>query len=208
MKIRIKLWALVGMLTLSLGSAKAQIGKLQYRAEAGMSYSKIYKFLNGKGLVGMRLSGQVLLPFENSNFALVSGLTLTNKGEKFRNSSEKVALMYLQLPVEASIRMDLNKDNKIYLATGPYFAFNLARKGGDLDKILKQTSEQAFNAFEFGWGLNAMYAFRNIYLRTGVEISLNDVMNEKAFTPDTSSFIEVDKTRRNGLVYLSIGYQF
>ncbi len=206
MKIKIKLLALVSLFTLSFGSAKAQIGELQYRAEAGMSYSKIYKFLDGKSLVGMRLSGQVLLPFKNSNFALVSGLTLTNKGEKFKNIDKKVGLMYLQLPIEASFRMDLNEENKIYLATGPYLGFNLTRKGGDLDKLLKETSEDAFNSFEFGWGLNVMYAYRNIYLRTGVEISLNDVMNEKALS--ARSYIDMNQTRRNGLVYLTLGYQF
>ncbi len=206
MKTKIKLLALLSMLTLSFGSAKAQIGKLEYRAEAGMSYSKIYKFLDGKSLVGMRLSGQVLLPFKNSNFALVSGLTLTNKGEKFKKIDKKVSLMYLQLPIEASIQLNLNQDNKIYLATGPYLGFNLTRKGGDLDKVVKQASEDAFNAFEFGWGLNVMYAYRNIYLRTGLEISLNDVMNEKALS--ARSYIDLNQTRRNGLLYLTIGYQF
>ncbi len=205
MRLKIKLLALLSVFALSLGSANAQIDSLQYRIEGGMSYSKIYKFLDGESLVGLRLSGQVLLPFKN-NFALISGLTLTNKGENFKNSDNKVGLMYLQLPIEASVRLDINEQNKVYFATGPYLGLNLTTKGGDLDKLQTNTSEDAFNSFEFGWGLNAMYAYRNIYLRTGVEISLNDVINNKSLS--ARPFLESNKTRRNGLVYLTLGYQF
>ncbi len=204
MKLNIKLIALLSTFVFSLLTANAQIGKLQYRAEAGMTYSKVYHFLNGDPLIGMRLSGQVLVPFEDTNFSLVSGLTFTNKGEKFKGSDNKVAMMYLQIPLEATMKFSF-RDNDFYVATGPYVGFNLSSKGGDLEELYKAGSDKPFKPFEFGWGANAMYAYRNIYLRTGVEISLMDVMNEKS---SARSLIEDGTNRRNGLVYLTLGYQF
>ncbi len=203
MKLNIKLVALLSTFVFSLLTANAQIGKLRYRAEAGMTYSKVYRFLNGDRLLGMRLSGQVVVPFEDTNFALVSGLTLTNKGEKFKKGKGKVGLMYLQIPLEASMEIGF-KENKFYLATGPYAGFNLTTDAGDL-KNYPAGAEKPFKSFDFGWGANAMYAYRNVYLRAGVELSLSDVMNENS---SAKGFIETGKGRRNGLVYLTLGYQF
>ncbi len=205
MKSKIKLLALLSIFLLSLTTAKAQIGKLKYRAEAGVTYSKIYHFLSGDPLIGMRLSGQVLLPFEHTNFALVSGLTLTNKGERIKNSKHKVGMMYLQIPLEASMKMSF-RDNEFYLATGPFVGFNLSSKGGDLEGLYKIQSESPFKPFEFGWGINAMYAYHGIYLRAGIDMSISDVANQKC--PEVKNLIEYNTTRRNGLVYMTIGYQF
>lgn len=212
------------VLAAGVQSLKAQIyaENFRYRAEAGVISSKVSEFGMGEPFYGFRISGQVLMPFENSKWALLTGLTLTNKGEnqKFRNPKDgtlsettRTALMYLQMPLNISHRFDLNRNNRIYLEFGPYIAMGLGGKiknfaekeGNDLQIFEKINGETPFNRFEIGVGASLHYDYKNVYLKGGVEYSLTSVINKKstalqgAYTGNTSRF---------GLAYLTIGYQF
>lgn len=217
---RLLLWVLaVGF---SAPKLLAQFDKLNYRAEAGLTMSKVSNYGIGNPLVGFRLSGQVLLPFERSAFGLVSGLTLTTKGEagqQFYNHSNphtranekyNTRMLFLQLPLEVSFRLNLNESNNIYLATGPYFAYGLSAKGNslvesvaNLDFFEKDGGSTPFKRTELGWGINAMYAYKGIYAKAGAELSLNDVMND---TPSVSE--RRAGTSRHATFYVTLGYQF
>lgn len=200
--------------------AMAQIGDLRYRVEAGVTSSKITKYGIGEALTGFRVSGLVVLPFEYSKFSLVSGLTLTSKGEtqKFYDNGSgdptakrNTSLMYLQLPVEAVVRFDLAEDHKVYLGVGPYLAFALsgnAKLGTEEIKLLKSyhDTDAPFKRMELGAGLSLAYAYKDIYLRGGVELSLTDVVN--ANSSYVKSHLDTSGIRRHGLLYLTLGYQF
>lgn len=205
-------------------SAQIYVENFRYRAEAGVTASKVSEFGIGENLYGLRVSGQVLMPFENSKWALLTGLTLTNKGERqsfYRTSNgvvttsgtTKTALMYLQMPLNVSHRFDLNRNNRIYFEFGPYLAYGLTGKvknfGWDLKEIglfeKDANGETPFNRFEVGVGASLHYDYKNIYLKAGVEYSLTNVIN-KASTPLRGAF--TDKASRYGLGYLTLGYQF
>lgn len=215
------MWA--AALCLFAPKVSAQFDKLNYRAEVGLTRSKISNFGTATPLLGFRASGHVMLPFKRSEFALVSGLTLTNKGEANQTFFEKARpeenlkgvyntrLMYLQIPLDISLRLNFHEDHKVYLATGPYFAIGLtANATSDGKTTLKFYDKDGdagltpFKRTEFGWGANLMYAFKGIYLKSGVELSLTDVMNP---TPLVGPHLGNGK-RRHGLAYFTLGYQF
>lgn len=202
-------------------SAQIYVENFRYRAEAGVTASKVSEFGIGENLYGLRVSGQVLMPFENSKWALLTGLTLTNKGERqafyvdngnnnvTTTEYTKTALMYLQIPLNVSHRFDLNRNNRIYLEFGPYLAYgltgkvsNFGRVGNSMELFKKNANgETPFNRFEVGVGASLHYDYKNVYLKAGVEYSLTNVRN-KAVLPLP------DKASRYGLGYLTLGYQF
>lgn len=210
----------MGLATLCLFAPEisAQLDKLNYRVEAGLTRSKISNFGTATPLLGFRASGHVVLPFKRSDLALVSGLTLTNKGEaeqKFGTTTDtyNTRLMYLQMPLDISLRLNLHEDHKIYLALGPYFAVGMAAsltsKGQTTLKLYEpdgNNGQSPFKRIEFGAGANLMYAFKGVYIKGGVELSLSDVMNETSQTIDLN--ILRGTTRRHGVGYVTLGYQF
>lgn len=218
---KVMLWG--AALCFFVPKTSAQLDKLNYRAEIGISHSRISNFGTGTSFLGFRASGQILFPFKYSKFALVSGLTLTNKGETDQTFFKKTRpqdnlkevyytrLMYLQVPLDISLHLDLHPDHKVYLATGPYFAIGLTgtttTNGKTILKLYDKDGDGGqtpFKRTEFGWGANLVYAFKNIYLKTGLELSLTDVMNP---TPTVKSHLG-DGSRRHGVAYLTLGYQF
>lgn len=197
-------------------SAQLDFEDTRYRAEAGITASKISNFGIGENLYGIRVSGQVLVPFQRSKWGLLSGLTLTNKGERQQyyvtaadgktaiTNQVRTALMYLQLPVNVSHRFDLNRNNRIYFEFGPYFAYALSGKIGDLSLTKKINGEAPFNPFEIGVGASLHYDYKNIYLKAGVEYSLTAVANNQGSLAGRIA----GGTPRYGLGYITLGYQF
>lgn len=213
---RLSAWALALVMGTASLAAQIDVEDFRYRAEAGVTSSKISNFGIGEILYGFRISGQVLMPFENSKWAIVSGLTFTTKGERsnFYDTSnphkvtitpqEKTRLYYLQIPVNISHRFDLNRNNRIYFEFGPYLACAVAGKIGDLNLMTKVGEERYFNPFEIGVGASLHYDYKNIYLKGGVEYSLTAVANKDG---GLAHHIK-GGTPRYGLAYLTLGYQF
>lgn len=212
-------------LTLGAQSLKAQINfeNFRYRVEAGITSSKVSEFGIGESaLIGYRVSGQVLMPFEYSKWALLTGLTLTTKGENSQfyttqgqntstTGTTRVGLTYLQLPINISHRFDLNENNRIYLEFGPYVAMGLAGKvkASDFNLFEKIDGESPFNRFEVGVGASLHYDYKNIYLKGGVEYSLTSVINKDFnFRNSFSQSPFTGNTSRFGLAYVTLGYQF
>lgn len=212
---RLAIFALVLVAGIASLSAQIYAENFRYRAEAGVTASKITKWGIGENLYGLRISGQVLMPFENSKWGLVTGLTLTNKGEKssfYQNTKvgkvtvtpqEKTALMYLQLPVNFSHRFDFNENNRLYFEFGPYVAYALSGKLGAVNLLEKVNGESPFNRFEVGLGASVHYDYKNMYLKVGAEYSLTRVVNQSGSLVGHSV-----GTPRYGLGYVTLGYQF
>lgn len=218
MKKAFKLLGLCLALGCSVLGAKAQtFGELKYRAEAGVTASKISNFGDGKALWGMRVAGFAVLPFEKVPLSLNSGIVLTNKGERHtlgKNVKTKTALMYLQVPVEADFTINLNENNRIHLAAGPYLGLGLfgeskdfMTKGRKLDLFEQDGTETPFNRFEFGIGGSVAYQYTNFYLKAGAELGLTNAIN-KTNGLLNGGVIFSDKSRRNAVAYLTFGYEF
>ncbi len=208
MNILKRLAALALVATVATSSLRAQFDDLRYRVEAGVTVSKISNIGIGSSLVGLRLSGQVMLPFEDSKFALHTGLTLTNKGEKSGwydgSKAGKFSQMYLQLPVELSFRTDINADNRVFLSAGPYLAYGLAGEVNGLKLFEKASNGKTpMSPFEMGLGINVAYAYRMLYLKLGYEMSLTDVVGKQSILRSA-----VDGgTPTHNLVYLTLGVE-
>ena len=65
-----------------------ELGKLHYRAEAGLAISRMSGFGvhhqgdEGKYLPSLRIGGSLVMPFDNTIFAFTPGLYLSGRGEK------------------------------------------------------------------------------------------------------------------------------
>ncbi len=201
MNLKRKFFTVLAVVALGLMNLNAQtfsLKDLKYRAEAGLTLSKIMKLVPGSVLVGGRLSGQAVLPFECYGLEVASGLTLTNKGESFKAYKDKdysqmvgslssTAFMYLQVPVEVAYSYEIISKHKVSVGTGPYLGFNLT------------TKDAFFNVFEFGWAGNLRYTYDNTYyVKGGMELGLNGL----------SDIRTKEGTPRNALMYLTFGYQF
>lgn len=192
---------------------------VRFRAEAGLTLSKVSNFGIGSMLPGMRLSGLTVIPFGRTGVGITTGLTLTNKGEnsafylndEVRNIStitdeERIALMYLQLPLEVSYRLVLNQNNRVHFATGPFLAMGIGNNGKKNYFQKVEGADTPFNRYEFGWGFNIAYDYSNFLLKLGGEFSLSDVMNNNSIF---RQYLAEDlSARRHGLLYITLGYQF
>lgn len=214
---RIALAIAVGIGSISTMFAQLDFDNTRYRAEAGVISSQITKFGIGSPYWGFRVSGQVLLPFQRSKWALVSGLTITQKGEKssfyyksgeqtLTTPQDRVSMLYAQVPFNISHRFDLNRSNRIYLEFGPYLAYALSGSAGQLNIFEKRNGERGFNNIEIGLGASLHYDFKNFYLKGGLEYSLTPVVNKKGHL--TGNLEGGNATSRYGLAYVMLGYQF
>lgn len=196
-------------------SAQIYVENFRYRLEAGAIASQITNFGIGERLYGLRISGQIVMPFENSKWAIVSGLTFSHKGElagfyeKVGNNvsvtdKDRISMRYLQLPVNFSHRFDLNRNHRIYFEFGPYLAYAVSGKLGQLDLTKREGEEPAFKPFEIGIGASLHYDYKDIYLKGGLEYSLTGVVNDKGRLASRVA----GGTPRYGLAYITLGYQF
>ncbi len=206
-----KLYVLAIALLVSFGSARAQFFEdARYRAEAGVTLSRVSNWGVGSDLLGFRVSGLVELPVKYAPFSLVSGLTLTNKGERSsfygtEGETIRTSLLYLQLPLEATFSVIFNKDNRFVIGTGPFVAYGLTGTSSRLSTLFKSTGEHGapFRRFEVGWGGNLSYVYDRYSLKFGLEYSLTDVMNRSSVLDGSLA-----GTAAHGLVYFVAGYRF
>lgn len=213
MNILKRAFATLALVVASVGSLSAQFDDLAYRVEIGAGISKISNYGIGKFLIGTRIGGNVILPFEDSKLALQGGLFLNQKGEKsgyYSNQEENaIKLTYLQLPIEASFRVDINDENKVYLAAGPYLGYGLwgkiKRTREELFKPYDNNPEASFKRLEFGAGINVIYQYSNIFLKLGYEFSLSGVMNKD--NSEQGKQVQ-GGSPKHGQLFLSIGYAF
>lgn len=205
-----------------------ELGKIQYRVEVGGTLSKIsslgvdHNGDKGKGFLGIRVGGNVVMPFENTIFSFNPGLYLISRGEKQANVLEgekpaKIETYALQIPLELSFRLaTIAEKHRIYLNVDPYLAVGLSAKisrGGDeVFRLgnLKPTSydlyeNKYFKRFDFGVGANLMYQYKKFHLRGGIEAS---VLGQVKGSPNPGEAYFASGTSRFITSYIGVGYQF
>ncbi|WP_455107683.1 outer membrane beta-barrel protein [Porphyromonas sp.] len=204
-------------LLLAAGTALSaqELGKLHYRAEAGLAISRMSDFsVHPKGgakfLPSLRIGGSLVMPFDNTIFAFTPGLYLSGRGEKQgslsndQKSPSAVQTYALQLPLEMSFRLGtIAEKHRIFLNVGPYFAYGLSSKLTG-DNTIDLYKEDDFKRFEFGLETNLMYQYKHIYLRGGIEASLTGVVKRSLGAPYSVGL----GTPRYLTSYVTLGYEF
>lgn len=205
-----KFYALIAALIFCSVSAQAQLFEpFKYRAEAGVTFSKVSNWGVGSTLVGLRASGIVEMPIRHSAFSLTTGVTLTNKGERSqfhhtRGDMVRTSLLYVQVPIDVNFHIEFDDRNTFILGTGPYLGYGLAGSS-TLPALFKASGNQGapFKRFEFGWGGTMTYVYDRYSFKLGLEHSLTNVMNTNASTAGT-----LVGSAHHGLLYLALGYRF
>ena len=198
-----------------------ELGQLHYRAEAGLTNSRIsslgvhHNGDTGKSLTSFRAGGSLVMPFDNTIFSFTPGLYVVGRGEKQgtilddglnQNTLSSIQTYSLQLPLDLSFRLaTIAEKHRIFLNAGPYFAYGLSAKlSGDsnIDKDLYK--ENAFKRFEFGVGVNLMYQYNRVYLRGGIDASFTGITKQNLGAP----YYVVKGTPRYISSYITLGYEF
>lgn len=157
-------------------------------------------------------------------FGVQTGVYFTTKGakEEWENyysdytSTRTVEYnpMYIQIPVLASFRYNLNDNWRWELNAGPYFAFGV---GGKYEKertftdnrdnsIIEQTSEEVdffndnTNSFDMGIAFGTGLTYKKFYFGVQYEIGMSDLNNDK----EDGDYASI----KNSNFTFSVGYNF
>ena len=207
------------LLALGTSLSAQDLGKIGYRAEAGLALSRITSFgVNHDGDTGVmaksfRVGASVILPFENTIFSFNPGLYVIGRGE---GQNVKIQNYALQLPLEVSLKLlTIGDDHRVFFNVAPYLAYGLSAKltndGKNVNAAqpeqgtsLDLYKEKAFNRFEVGLGASLMYQYKQFSLRGGIDGSLTKSVAKSLGAP---YYVSTD-TPRFLTGYITLGYQF
>ncbi len=216
------------LLALGTSLSAQELGKIGYRAEAGLTLSRISSLgVNHDGDAGVmatsfRVGASVILPFEHTIFSFNPGLFVIGRGEgqkiviepEYKNV--KIENYALQLPLEVSMKfLTIGDDHGFFFSVAPYLAYGLSAKltndGKNVDAArpkrgtsLDLYAEKAFNRFEVGLGASLMYQYKQFSLRGGIDASLTKTVAKSLGAP---YYVSTD-TPRFMTGYITLGYQF
>lgn len=153
----------------------------------------------GKIGVGMEV------PFA-PNWSLMPSLEFAMKGTKGKDDyiEDKIDLTYIQVPVVAAYRFNLNDHLNMVVKAGPYFAYALSGN----EKVTEGSQEWEYDIFDdyegskrFEVGIDAGVDFEIHRFVVGVEY-------ERAFTNIISAGDDADFDLKNQAFYVTLGYKF
>lgn len=216
------------LLALGTSLSAQDLGKIGYRAEAGLTLSRITSLgVNHDGDAGVmtknfRVGASVILPFENTIFSFNPGLYVIGRGEAQKDVRDplykniKIQNYTLQLPLELSFNvLSIGDDHRVFVNVAPYLAYGLSAKltndGKNVNAAqpkqgtsLDLYQEKAFNRFEVGLGASLMYQYKQFSLRGGIDGSLTKSVAKNLGAP----YYVTDGTPRFLTGYITLGYQF
>lgn len=135
-------------------------------------------------LVG-RLGVGVEKPFA-ANWSLMPSLELAAKGCKFDGGGD-ISVYYLQLPVLAAYRFNLNDSWNLTVKAGPYFAFgmfgNISDEYGDAD--LFDVAER----FDYGLDLGVDFEYHQYVFGLEYEYGLANINKEGGDVKNAAFFV-------------------
>ena len=160
-----------------------------------------------------RLVGRIGVGFEKPltpDWSIMPSLEFAMKGATFSESddyydygysySEEISLYYIQIPVLAAYRLNLNDSWNMTLKAGPYFAYGF---GGSIDVSYENEyddesySENVFDyceRFDFGLDLAADFEYHRYVIGLEYEFGLTSIMK--------------GETVKNSAFYVTVGYKF
>ena len=199
MKI-LKLFTVGALLLAGISSTLSaqELGQLHYRVEAGATLSKISS-LGLDHLIGR-------------------GEKQSDDRSGGRRPLAKLETYALQIPLDLSFRLiTFAEDHRIFFNLGPYFAYAVSSKltrGGEVvsenpkakayTKSYDMLSNGHIKRFEFGLQASAMYQWKQLYLRGGIEASAFNQL--KLWVP--GSVAKGGSASRYIMSYITLGYEF
>lgn len=138
------------------------------------------------------------------SFSINSGLFFTQKGcktDKFSYVDEdfglsmtadaRMTMNYLEIPVYASYRLNLDSDNALQIFFGPYFDYGVYGKLTATVKADNQKASESINVydkdemggesldrFQMGLGLGAAYSYRKFSLGLSYQWGLTEIASD------------------------------
>ena len=130
----------------------------------------------------------------SESFSIEPAVMLHNKGFKVDGFTGYVARYFVEVPVLAAYKMDLNDNCQLVINAGPYVAYGLFGSDIEWGDGEKTNAFDAFNRFEAGLGAGAKVVFE----RASVGVDFNRAFT-KAFD-DVKAYSQV--------IGLTFGYKF
>ena len=130
----------------------------------------------------------------SESFSIEPAVMLHNKGFKVDGFTGYVARYFVEVPVLAAYKMDLNDNCQLVINAGPYVAYGLFGSDIEWGDGEKTNAFDAFNRFEAGLGAGAKLAFN----RMSVGVDFN-----RAFTKAMD-----DVKVYSQVIGLTLGYKF
>jgi hypothetical protein len=130
----------------------------------------------------------------SESFSIEPAAMLNNKGFKIEGFSGYVARYFLEVPVMAAYKMNLNDNCQLVINAGPYVAYGLFGSDIEWSNSDKTNVFDACNRFEAGVGAGAKVVFE----RVSVGVDFNRAFT-KAFD-DVKAYSQV--------IGLTFGYNF
>ena len=130
----------------------------------------------------------------SESFSIEPAVMLHNKGFKVDGFTGYVARYFVEVPVLAAYKMDLNDNCQLVINAGPYVAYGLFGSDIEWGDGEKTNAFDAFNRFEAGIGAGAKLAFN----RVSVGVDFN-----RAFTKAMD-----DVKVYSQVIGLTLGYKF
>ena len=165
-----------------------------YGLRAGMNISNLHYSYEGIGMnFDSRQGFRVGLSAEYGivkSFYINTGLYLSIKGADMKDMAVdehdrildvSVVAGYLEIPIQASYRINLPKESQIQVNFGPYFscgAVGQTKIGRDTESTF---SKDVLRRFDVGFGTGVGYTFRHVYLGFEYQFGLPSVMDMEGF---------------------------
>lgn len=176
--------------------AMATQAQITWNAKAGLGFAKCIAedgYETGNAFVG-KIGVGIEKPF-TANWSIMPSLELAMKGAKFDYavgaSSSELRIYYVQVPVLAAYRFNLNESWNITLKAGPYFAFGI--KGDEEgDDIFGDNGNG--KRFDLGIDLGFDFEYQRYVFGFEYEYGLTS--------------IHKDGDIKTSAVYVTVGYKF
>ncbi|MDR1810487.1 MAG: PorT family protein [Prevotella sp.] len=170
--------------------------KFRFGIQAGLNMSTLSGDIFGaaKQKIGFNAGLTAHYAF-TEEWGIGSGLFFTTKGSNYEDAAP-TKLSYLELPVYATYKVATLDAASIVLKAGPYLAYGLSAKNGDIDMYYKdEIWGTAAKRIDCGFNIGADVDFNPITVGITYELGLVNI-------DDTSGKI------RNLNAFLSVGYNF
>ncbi len=176
-------------------SASAQI-TYNAKASLGLSSVDVSESVDGlKNKFVAKIGAGIEKPL-NENWALMPSLELAWKGYKIEDGDygQDVSFMYIQVPVLAAYRLNLNGSWNMTAKAGPYFAYALSGDSGDEE--LGDFFDNGGKRFDAGIILAVDFEYHKYVIGLEYERGLTNIMDVESISVTNQAF------------YATVGYKF
>lgn len=197
-------------------TAQAQI---TWNVKGGIGAANCYGDAEGLSnhLVG-KIGVGIEKPF-SKNWSVMPSLEIAWKGAEYSAEEEDgyketLDIFYLQVPIVAAYRINLNDSWNITLKAGPYFAYGLSGKMKGTDDKGMSFDENIFKDIVYGdpyygsyWTQKAGKRF-DAGLDFGVDFEYHRFVFGAEYELGLLKFAPDDKDVKNAAAYFTVGYKF